>query len=407
MRIAMLGWEFPPFISGGLGVHCFELTKALAAKGHRIDFFMPASGKTLASPDPRIRLIETSPSALQPYFHFNKKGKLAAYGEGLIKSVEVYNEQAALMVGAEHLKTPYDLIHCHDWLTAPGGARARRLISRPLVQTFHSCEFDRTSSPWDAIVRIEKQAAADADLLIAVSKRTRSQIIQHLGADEKKIRVVYNGVDADKYHAPESAGTSGADVSPYSKPALSVQTHGKHIVLFLGRLTEQKGPVQFLHAAKKVLEKRQDVLFFIAGTGELMPLLINLSMELGLNDHVRFLGYLPDADQQRIYRAADVYIMPSTSEPFGITALEALASGTPVIVSRTSGVSEVVKSALRVDFWDIAGMAQKIISVLQYAPLRKSMVSGASADLSHLTWGEVAHKTYDVYDEAVRGFRRS
>ena len=399
MRIAMLGWEFPPFISGGLGVHCFELTKSLAAIGHSIDFFMPVSGKTLSSPHPNLRLIETSPSVLQPYFNFNKKGKLATYGEGLIKAVEVYNEQAAQMVASEHIHHPYDVIHCHDWLTAPGGSRARRLITRPLVQTFHSCEFDRTSTPWDAIVRIERQAVNDADLLIAVSKRTREQLKTHLGADEKKIRVVYNGVDSGKYRAPSAN-------DPYSKPPLSVQTDGKHVVLFLGRLTEQKGPVQFLHAAKKVLEKRQDVLFFIAGTGELMPLLINLSMELNLGDHVRFLGYLSDADQRRIYRAADVYVMPSTSEPFGITALEALASGTPIIVSRTSGVSEVVKSALRVDFWDIAGMAQKIISVIQYAPLRSSMTSGASADLSHLTWDEVAHKTYDVYDEAVRRFRR-
>jgi len=400
MSIAMLGWEFPPFISGGLGVHCFELTKALAAKGHFIDFFMPVSGKTLVSPHKNICLIETSESALRPYLVFNKKGKLATYGEGLIRAVEVYNSQAAKMVAAEHKQNPYDVIHCHDWLTAPGGAHARHLILRPLVQTFHSCEFDRTSTPWDAIVRIERQAAADADLIIAVSNRMRKQLKTHLGADEKKMRVVYNGVDADKYRA------SAVD-APYSKPALSVQTDGKHVVLFLGRLTEQKGPVQFLHAAKKVLEKRQDVLFFIAGTGELMPLLINLSMELGLGEHVRFLGYLSDADQKRIYRAADVYIMPSTSEPFGITALEALASGTPIIVSKTSGVSEVVKSALRVDFWDIHGMAQKIISVLQFAPLRKSMAEGAPADLKHLTWEQVANHTYGVYDEAVRSFKQN
>ncbi|VVB57555.1 D-inositol-3-phosphate glycosyltransferase [uncultured archaeon] len=407
MRIAMLGWEFPPFISGGLGVHCFELTQRLAAAGHSIDFFMPLSGKTVVSPHSGIRLIETSPSVLRPYFMFNKKGKLATYGDGLIKAVEVYNEQAAQMVASEHAQTPYDLIHCHDWLTAPGGARARRSIVRPLVQTFHSTEFDRTSNPWDAIVRIERQAVADADLLIAVSKRTKDQLVRHLGADEKKIRVVYNGVDASKYRPLGPDGTplsGGAGGSP--KPALSVQTEGKHVVLFLGRLTEQKGPVQFLHAAKKVLEKRQDVLFFIAGTGELMPLLINLSMEMGLNSHVRFLGYLPEADQRRIYRAADVYVMPSTSEPFGITALEALASGTPVILSKTSGVGEVVKSALKVDFWDIQGMAQKIISVIQYAPLRKSMSDMGTDDLKHLTWEQVADRTLEVYGEAVQNFKR-
>ncbi len=392
----MLGWEFPPFISGGLGVHCFELTQRLAASGHSIDFFMPVSGKNLVSPHPSIRLIETSPSVLRPYFAFNKKGKPANYGEGLIKAVEVYNQQAALMVKEEHAKTQYDLLHCHDWLTAQGGASARRLISRPLVQTFHSTEFDRTSSPWDQIVRIERQGAADADLIIAVSKRTKEQLVRHLGADEKKIRVVYNGVDAAKYQALEG-----------SKLALSALTEGKHVVLFLGRLTEQKGPVQFLHAAKKVLEKRPDTLFFIAGTGELLPLLINLSIELGLQSHVRFLGYLPEADQRRIYRAADVYVMPSTSEPFGITALEALASGTPVILSRTSGVGEVVKSALKVDFWDIQGMAAKIISVITYAPLRKSMVEMGNGDLIHLTWEQAAAQTLDVYAEARDSFKQS
>ncbi|MCL6088597.1 MAG: glycosyltransferase family 4 protein [Candidatus Marsarchaeota archaeon] len=399
MRIAMLGWEFPPFISGGLGVHCYELTQRLAGMGHFIDFYMPLSGKPLASPHPSIRLIETSPSVLKPYFAFNKKGKLATYGEGLIKAVEVYNEQAAQMLVAGHAKTSYDVIHCHDWLTAPGGSRASRLISRPLVQTFHSSEFDRTSTPWDQIVRIERQAAADADLIIAVSRRTRELVMRHLGAEERKIRVVYNGVDASKYRPPSS------DASP-NKPALAVQTEGKHIVLFLGCLTEQKGPVQFLHAAKKVLEKRPDALFFIAGSGELMPLLISLSMELGLQDHVRFLGYLPEDDQRRIYRAADVYVMPSTSEPFGITALEALASGTPVILSKTSGVGEVVKSALKVDFWDIQGMAQKIISVIQYAPLRKTMMEMAPNDLVHLTWEQTAQQTLAVYEEAVRSFKR-
>lgn len=390
MRLAMLGWEFPPFISGGLGVHCYELTRRLAERGHHIDFFMPVSGKSLASPHPSIRLIEVSPTVLKPYFSFTKKGKLANYGEGLLKAVEVYNTLAAKMVAEEHAKSPYALVHAHDWLTSPGASWAARRAGLPYVQTFHSSEFDRTSTPWDAIVRIERQAVADADLIIAVSNRTRDQLVSHLGAPFGKIRVVYNGVDAARY------------ASNGPKPVLSVQTNGKSIVLFLGRLTEQKGPVQFLHAAKKVLEKRQDVIFFVAGTGELLPLLISLSLELGLSEHVRFLGFLPDDDQRRIYSAADVYVMPSTSEPFGITALEAMASGTPIIISRTSGVGEVVKSALKVDFWDIQGMAQKIISVLAYPPLRNSMVRMAPDDLKKLTWEKCAQETEGVYSEAVQ-----
>ncbi len=389
MRLAMLGWEFPPFISGGLGVHCYELTRRLAERGHQIDFFMPVSGKNVTSPHPSIRLIEVSPTVLSPYLTFTKKGKLANYGEGLLKAVEVYNALAAKMVAEENAKNPYSLVHAHDWLTAPGAQAAARLSRLPHVQTFHSTEFDRTSTPWDAIVRIERQAASDADLLIAVSKRTQDQLVSHLGANTGKIRVVYNGVDAGRYVSN-------------GKPAMAIQTDGKPIVLFLGRLTEQKGPVQFLHAAKKVLEKRPDTLFFIAGTGELMPLLINLSIELGLTEHVRFLGFLPDDDQRRIYSIANVYVMPSTSEPFGITALEAMASGTPIIISKTSGVGEVVKSALKVDFWDIQGMAGKILAVLQYSSLRNSMTGMAPEDLRKLTWEKCAQETEAVYSEAVQ-----
>lgn len=388
MRIAMLGWEFPPFMSGGLGVHCLELTRRLAAAGDEIDFFMPAVEKPMSSPHPRIRLIEVAPTLLRPYFSYSKKGQHAAYGENLLKAVDVYSRQAAALVASEHAKKPYDLIHAHDWLTARPAGLAVHALHLPLVQTFHSTEYDRTSSPWEAIVDIERQAAAQADLLIAVSRRTREQV-KRLGGDEKKIRVIYNGVDSSKFRHRQ-------------KSELSQMMQGKKVALFLGRLTEQKGPVQFLHAAKKVLEKNQNVLFFIAGTGEMLPLLINMTLEMGLSEQVRFLGYLPDEEQKRIYAISDVYVMPSTSEPFGITALEAMASGVPIIVSKTSGVSEVVKSALRVDFWDINGMAQKILAVLHFQPLRNAMLSLEGEDLRHLTWEQTAEATRQVYQEAMR-----
>ncbi len=391
MRIAMLGWEFPPFISGGLGVHCFELTKALAAMDHEIDFFMPASGKPLVSPHPNIRLIEVAPTVLRPYLSFTKKGRLATYGDGLLAAVNSYNGLAARAVEENHAARHYDLIHAHDWLTCTGAIAASARIRRPHVQTFHSTEFDRTSSPWDSILAFEGQGARNALRVIAVSNRTKDMVLR-LGADPSRVRVVYNAVDADKYRCNSHSG-------------LAINPKGRKIVLFLGRLTEQKGPVQFLHAAKKVLEKDPDVLFLVAGTGELMPLLINLSLELGLESHVRFLGYLPDEDQKRIYAASDLYVMPSTSEPFGITALEAIASGTPVIVSKTSGVSEVVKSAIRVDFWDIKGMAQKILAVLHYTPLQRAMVSLGGRDLAPLTWAHTAAKTEAVYRDALANYK--
>lgn len=382
----MLGWEFPPFVSGGLGVHCYALTARLAAMGHKVDFFMPDCGQELKSENKNIRLICVERSYLNPYFSISKKGRAAAYGQNLVDAVEAYANAAAKLVMQENKNEKYDIVHSHDWLTAKAGKASSRAIGKPLVQTIHSTEYDRASNPWEVILGIERQAVNDADIIIAVSKRTAAHV-KKLGAGEKKIKVVYNAVDASKY------GHQGA-------LEMSASAKQKSKVLFLGRLTEQKGPVQFLHAAKKVLEKNKNVVFFVAGTGEMLPLLINLSIELGIKDNVKFLGFLPDEDQKRIYAACDVYVMPSTSEPFGIVALEAMAAGTPVIISKSSGVSEVVKSALRVDFWDINGMAQKIMGVISYPLLRKEMAGMAPEDLRHLTWERVARETLEAYEEA-------
>jgi len=202
---------------------------------------------------------------------------------------------------------------------------------------------------------------------------------------------VYNGVDAGRFSA-------AAD----DEPGINGIKKGRKVVLFLGRLTEQKGPAQFLHAAKKVLSKNPDVLFVVAGKGELLPLLINMSLELGISGSVRFLGYVPEEEQRKIYKLADVYVMPSTSEPFGITALEAMSSGVPVIISKTSGVAEIVKSAIKVDFWDINAMAEKIIAVLGYQHLAKTMSRMSNAEAAHYTWGRTAEETLKVYQEAVK-----
>lgn len=389
MRIAMLGWEFPPFVSGGLGVHCYELTRALCQKGVQVDFYMPVTGKNVISPHPNLRIMEVAKTELRPYLFFSKSGQTSTYGENLINAVNEYWEKCIASVIAHSQQNHYDAVHAHDWLTSKAGARLREKLGVPLVQTFHSTEFDRTSWPWQYILDVERAAAESADLIIAVSNRTKEQV-KRLGADEKKVRVVYNGVDAERF-----AGVK------MDAATLEKLKGGKKVVLFLGRLTEQKGPVQFLHAAKKVLAKNPNVLFVIAGKGELLPLLINMSMELGISNDVKFLGFVPEEEQQKLYKVADVYVMPSTSEPFGITALEAMSSGVPVIISRTSGVAEIVKSAILVDFWDINAMAEKILSVLAHGPLQASMARRSVEEASHYSWAKAADETMDVYGEAL------
>jgi len=209
-----------------------------------------------------------------------------------------------------------------------------------------------------------------------------------------RIRVIYNGVDYNKFLNRETAKANG-----YGE-LKARNLRGKKVVLFLGRLTEQKGPMQFLHAAKVVLEK-QDALFVVAGKGNMLPLLINLAINLGINNRVMFLGFVPEEEQRKIYAMADVYIMPSVSEPFGITALEAMASGTPVILSKEAGVSEIVKNALKVDFWDINGLAAKILGVLRYEVLANHMSRLELEEVKKFTWADTADKTRMVYSEML------
>jgi glycosyltransferase involved in cell wall biosynthesis len=387
----MLGWEFPPFVSGGLGTHCYELTNALAKKGIEIDFFMPLvlnrrNGKNGVKLPSNMRIIEVCETTLMPYIS-PRTGRLRM---DLSQAVWLYNNELVRVVEKLHAERKYDLIHSHDWLTARGALTLRKKLGIPLAATFHSTEYDRTSNPWDFIVNLEREALAGADRIIAVSNRTKEQLVR-MGADIGKIRVIYNAVDYTKFEIRNGNGNG-----PYEH-----RKKGKKIVLFLGRLSEQKGPVQFLYAAKRVLEKQKNVVFLVAGTGDMLPLLINLTIQLGIMDDVIFLGYISDEDQRRIYAMSDLYVMPSTSEPFGITALEAMSAGVPVIISKTSGVGEIVKSALRVDFWDINGMAQRMLAVLQFEPLTNVMAPMQMQEARLHTWDKAGEQTISVYNELV------
>ena len=402
MRIAMLGWEFPPFISGGLGVHCYELTKALARKGVEIDFFMPDAGQPVNAPwmnvvrvgcpEKKEDLQRSRAGPYGPEFRrlFSMKPGKDFFSMGFFDAVWAYNELAGRAVAEMNATRHYDLIHGHDWITMNAGIAAKKLTGRPLVFFVHSTEYDRTAnlSPFQWIVGIEKAGVDAADLVMTNSRMMERQLWEKYGAGRQKTRVVYNAVDACRFQCDRALEKAGFGMA------------GK-IVLFHGRLSIQKGPDFFLMAAKKVLEKEPDTTFVVSGKGDFLERLVKLAIDLGIEDRVVFTGYLPDEKLPLLYAASDVYVLPSVSEPFGITVLEAMAAGTPVIVSKTTGASEIVRHCLRVDFWDVDEMANKIIALLRYGELKEVLTDGAGTEVRGFSWGKAAEETIQVYCELV------
>jgi glycosyltransferase involved in cell wall biosynthesis len=375
MRVAMVGWEYPPFKTGGLAVHCFELTHALAKKGVEIDFFMPNTGSRVLPAHNSVNIVPVG------FARFGAYASRGSCGEGFFSSVCAFNSAAAAEVGRRGRRKRYDLIHHHDWLTALAAIEAKRALGVPMVSTFHSTEWDRSGMwPDSQVLGIEGKAISRADRVIAVSNYMKGQLVGRFGADEGNVSVVYNGVNAAEF-----------------RKRWEFRRGREKIVLFLGRLTEQKAPAQFLYAARKVLQKERRVRFVIAGAGDMQSYLVGLAVSLGISRHVTFIGYLPDEQKPFVYAKSDVYVMPSVSEPFGITALEAMASGTPVLLSKTSGASEITPHRLTVDFWDVDAMAEKIVALLRYRVLRETLGRNEHCDAEALTWDRAAEGTLEVY----------
>jgi len=380
----MLGWEYPPSITGGLGVHCFELVSNLAALGVEVDLYLPKQRAGISSPHKNVRLIELGGAT----------ARIGAYGTPIsmpldrnypLDIIGTTDEFARLALASVRKSgISYDIVHCHDWLTIPAGLLLRDFLRKPLVITIHSTEFDRNPVPWNWISDIESLGVRSADCTIAVSGRTRQHLMEKYGADARKVRVVHNGIDAEKYvHRPNASA------------------HKEKLVLFLGRLAHQKGPEQFLRAAKRVLDYERNVRFLVVGDGPLLPRMLSLSIELGISDRVSFWGFVPENEKLHIYSHCDAYVMPSVSEPFGITALEAMASGTPCILSKTSGVTEVARNCLLADFWDVDGMASQLLALLRYPSVSRVMSQHQLVEVRALGWRETARKTIDVYNEVL------
>ncbi len=398
-RILMFGWEFPPYNSGGLGVACLGLTKALSELGVQVLFVMP---KKLDLHTPWARMIfadvagvETRAvnSVLTPYLtgrSYARGERGGIYGDDLLSEVMRYASLAASIARGER----FDVIYAHDWLSFGAGIEAKRATGKPLIVHVHATEFDRCGGPWGInpdVYKIEKEGMEAADCVIAVSELTKNIIMKEYGIPADKVRVVYNGIDEST--TPSSGG---------SLPRLrALRESGYKLVLFIGRITLQKGPDYFLRAAKLVIERNPQVLFILAGAGDMENEITHLAADLGIASHVFFTGFLQGSERHEVYLAADLFVMPSVSEPFGITALEAMKLGTPVLISKQSGVAEVVRHALKVDFWDVDEMANQILSVVGYPGLRETLAENAALEAERLTWSDAARKVDGIVHELV------
>lgn len=448
MRVFMLGWEFPPFISGGLGTACYGLTKAMSSIGTDIMFVLPRPvstpfsthvrlvsprpGSPLASPDTEFRLDEfehvtfrTVNATLSPY---NTPADYASSADAAVERAKATADAAAgageptpesmnavkptrsFLNAPQPAGSPYggdlfaeiqryallateiarnesfDVIHAHDWMTFPAGLAVAGMKNVPLIVHVHSTEFDRSGLHVDQrIYDIERRGMHGAMKVIAVSYLTKNQITHQYGVDPSKVEVVYNAIEPS---------TNGFDQEKYS-----IHKDEK-IVLFLGRITMQKGPEYFLAAAKKVLEVMENVKFVMAGSGDMIRRTIEMAAALGIGHKVLFTGFLRGPDVEKVFRMADLYVMPSVSEPFGIAPLEAMSHDVPVIISKQSGVSEVLTHALKVDFWDINEMANKIIAVLKHPPLASMLREHGNFEVRRLQWVDAARQCLNVYGQA-------
>jgi len=407
LKVLMFGWEFPPHSQGGLGTACYGLTRGLSGKGVDVCFVLPRGRRGAESShvdlvvtenlyidNKRIRMkaVDSMLASYMTPFDYEKilgektssnitssdsKPGSSIYGKDLFSEVERFAGKAGIIAGFED----HDVIHAHDWMTYKAGIAAKQVSGKPLVVHVHATEFDRTGGSCNQhVYDIERMGMHAADKIIAVSNFTKNMIIKHYGVSPDKVQVVHNGIYCDGMERCQQR----------------ISTKDK-IVLFLGRVTLQKGPDYFLYAAHKVAKQMPDVKFVIAGTGDMLPRMIEKAAEMGLGSKVMFTGHLTGADIDRAYQMADLYVMPSVSEPFGITPLESVKNGTPVIISKQSGVSEVHTNSLKVDFWDIDEMANKMVSCLAYGALSQTITHHAKNEIANLSWDSSAAKCLSVY----------
>lgn len=425
MRVLMFGWEFPPHIAGGLGTACLGLTKGLTRQNVEVLFVMPkASGDEDQS---AARIINASDveanfhemhfadylkninfmeigSNLIPYLdpelferevreqtsgristgqisYKNKYTFSGKYGANLMEEVARYALVAATIAKEQH----FDVIHAHDWLTYAAGIAAKKVSGKPLVVHVHATEFDRSGENVNRMVYdLERQGMMEADKVVTVSNLTRNIVITRYGIDPDKVVTVHNAVDFQSYSE------------------LNVEKGVREkVVTFLGRITFQKGPEYFIEAAYKVLKVYPNVRFVMAGSGDLMNRSIRRVARLKMATRFHFTGFLKGEDVQKMFAHSDVYVMPSVSEPFGISPLEAMRSGVPTIISKQSGVAEVLQHAIKIDFWDVDALADAIYGLLKYPAMSKVAGKYGLEEVNAMKWDHAAIKLRDIYSSLL------
>ena len=399
MKILMLGWELPPHNSGGLGVACLHMSKELALEGSQIDFVVPYS-----APHEEIDFMTIhAATKLQPLERYG----LGAYDSPEMKVANV-DDRAGLSTlrdvqhrYGQYVKeiiakdASYDAIHAHDWLTMEAGILAKQATNAPLIVHVHATEFDRAGGSYGnpLVHEIEEQGLLIADRIIAVSKLTKQIIVDRYNIPADKIDVVYNALDVT------SLPTDEYDMSTY-KYLEFLKTRGYTVVSTVTRFTIQKGLMQFMQAAARACERYDKLVFLLAGDGEQRDELLSLSAELGIADKVFFTGFVRGKRWREAFRVADIFVMSSASEPFGITALEAAHYGSALVLTHQSGVGEVLDNVLRYDFWDTDDLADKLVGLASSSALRAELTKNVQYEYSRISWKDVAKQCLESYQRS-------
>ncbi len=403
MKVLTFGWEFPPSKNGGLGVACHGLTRELLDAGVEVIFVLPRSQKTVGNArflfaeygslvsirqtDITLEPYQQSDSKMEIIVGYTREGLPIYQSRTILEEVHRFAHQASIIAKQEK----FDIIHAHDWTSYLAGVAAKVASGKPLVVHVHATSFDQAggNNVDPSVFKIEQEGFAMADAVVTVSNYTRNMVIEKHLAPAEKVIVVHNGCDS-------------YEPTRHEPTLQELRAVGKKFILYHGRISIQKGVDYFIKAARRVVDVDKNIIFIVSGWGDMLPQIIEQVGAMGLSENVRFAGALWEEERDRMYQSVDLVVMPSVSEPFGLVPLEALQHGTPSIITKQSGVGEVLTHALKVDFWDTDEMANQILAAMRYPVIRTQMVQEGKQQMKTLSWQQAANKIKNIYQSLLR-----